>query len=326
EENSALGNGEFNRIFGLDHNFASPDNKWSGKAFYHRSLSPNQKADAFAHGTNVNFVNNKMQLNWRHEIVGGGYDAQIGFVRRTDYQRIRPQAFYYFFTDKFNINRHGPVATYELVNQNNLGVTDKTFNLRYSVEFLNNSFFDLTYSNQFVYLFNPFDPTGTQQKRLEKGTSYQYNFLEALFFSDNSKKFSYTLRAGFGEYFNGSRIFTSTRLAYRFEPKINLSVTTTYNHFSQNHLDKNVTTWLLSPTVDITFSKSLFWTTYIQYNSQIQNTNINTRLQWRYAPVSDFFLVFTNNSFTGDVGPEARFMIQRRDQAIVAKWTYWLNV
>ena len=326
DQNSDLGNAEFNRLAGLDYNFATPDNRWAGKVFYHRSFSPIQKDQAYSHGASVSFINSKMQLNWRHEAVGAGYDAQMGFVRRRDYQRIRPQAQYYFFTDKFNINRHGPSANYEVIRQGNLGFTDKTLTLRYNVEFLNNAFFDLTFSNNYIYLFSDFDPTGTNRKKLKEGTSYQYNAVEAMYFSDNSKKFSYSLRTGGGEYFNGSRVFVNARMTYRFEPKVSLTMAANYNHFRHDHLTENVSTWLLSPTIDLTLNKSVFWTTYIQYNSQIRNGNVNTRLQWRYAPVSDFFLVFTNNSFIGEAGPEARFMVQRRNQAIVAKWTYWLNV
>ena len=53
-------------------------------------------------------------------------------------------------------------------------------------------------------------------------------------------------------------------------------------------------------------------------NNQINNMNINTRFQWRFAPVSDFFLVYTDN-YTSDA-----FNI--KDRSIVAKLTYWLNL
>jgi len=75
---------------------------------------------------------------------------------------------------------------------------------------------------------------------------------------------------------------------------------------------------LIGPRIDLTFSKSLFMTTFIQYNNQIDNVNINARLQWRFAPVSDFFLVFTDNYDSGN------FAVKNR--AVIAKLTYWLNL
>ena len=43
------------------------------------------------------------------------------------------------------------------------------------------------------------------------------------------------------------------------------------------------------------FTDKLFLFTYIQYNTQINNINLNTRLQWRFMPASDLFIVYTDN-------------------------------
>ena len=45
--------------------------------------------------------------------------------------------------------------------------------------------------------------------------------------------------------------------------------------------------------------------------------NINTRLQWRYKPASDFFLVYTDNYYT--------LPFSVRTRAMVLKFNYWLN-
>ena len=56
----------------------------------------------------------------------------------------------------------------------------------------------------------------------------------------------------------------------------------------------------------------------MQYNNQADNVNLNTRLQWRYKPASDLFIVYTDNYL-----PE-NFMVKTR--ALVLKFTYWWNV
>jgi len=93
------------------------------------------------------------------------------------------------------------------------------------------------------------------------------------------------------------------------------------------HLEETKQTLLIGPRIDYTFSKSLFLTAFVQYNTQAKNTNVNTRLQWRFAPVSDFFIVYTDNYFTGNLDdPSDRFTFQVKNRAIVAKMTYWINV
>ncbi len=80
--------------------------------------------------------------------------------------------------------------------------------------------------------------------------------------------------------------------------------------------------WLIGPRAELSFSRSVFFSTFLQYNTQANNFNINSRLQWRFRPVSDMFLVYTDNYFSDGLfrGP----MVKNR--ALVLKVTYWLNV
>ena len=36
------------------------------------------------------------------------------------------------------------------------------------------------------------------------------------------------------------------------------------------------------------------------FKQAIDNVNLNMRFQWRFAPGSDFFVVYTQNSYPGD--------------------------
>jgi hypothetical protein len=80
---------------------------------------------------------------------------------------------------------------------------------------------------------------------------------------------------------------------------------------------KHTKFWLIGPKLDVTFTDKLFFTTYVQYNEQADNLNINARLQWRYKPVSDLFLVYSDNYFPGSMNVKNR--------AIVLKLSYWFN-
>ena len=77
--------------------------------------------------------------------------------------------------------------------------------------------------------------------------------------------------------------------------------------------------WLISPKFEFTFSKKIFWTTYIQYSSQLEDLGINSRLQYRFAPLSDLYLVYNDNYFTTN-------SIQPRFRSINLKLTYWFNI
>jgi hypothetical protein len=74
---------------------------------------------------------------------------------------------------------------------------------------------------------------------------------------------------------------------------------------------------LIGPRLDITFTNKIFLTTLAQYNNQIDNFNVNVRFQWRYAPVSDLYIVYTGNSYPGD--------FSTKNRGLVIKLSYWLN-
>ena len=76
--------------------------------------------------------------------------------------------------------------------------------------------------------------------------------------------------------------------------------------------------WLVGPRFDLTFRDNLFLTTFVQYNEQADNMNLNARLQWRFKPVSDLFVVYSDNYFPDN--------FEAKSRAIILKLTYWLNL
>lgn len=75
---------------------------------------------------------------------------------------------------------------------------------------------------------------------------------------------------------------------------------------------------LIGPKIELSFTRKLFFTTFIQYNTQLENLNINSRLQWRFRPMSDLFIVYTENYTTYNLGIKNR--------ALAVKFVWWLNL
>ena len=72
---------------------------------------------------------------------------------------------------------------------------------------------------------------------------------------------------------------------------------------------------------DVSFSKDLFLSTYLQYNNQLDNINFNARFQWRFQPLSDIFLVYTDNYFA-----ESPFFLNLKNRSFAFKINYWINI
>ncbi|MDN3203874.1 DUF5916 domain-containing protein [Algoriphagus sediminis] len=318
ESNNLFDPSESNRLLGLEYNLASDDGKWTGKAFYHRTFEPDE-------GESPRTFNAYMlynDLNWRGSIsyldIGEGYNPEVGFVPRTNYKRFNPDIGYNFFPQSNLINRHGPSLEYELFWNEELGTTDRNFNLGYQIQFQSLAQIEFALSNNYIYLFDDFDPTRTGGEPLPAGSDYYANRFQVSFQSDPRKAFNLQLNSEFGEYFTGQIASIRSQLGWRIGYTANISMNFSYNRIRLPEPQNDADLLLVGPRIDLTFTKNLFWTTFIQYNNQIENININTRLQWRFAPVSDFFLVYTDNYFPDTFNSKQR--------SLVLKLNYWLNL
>jgi len=313
------------RVLGADFNFATNNNFFFGKTFVHKSFNADEAGSQIAHGTEINISDRNYGFAWQHEYVGSGYDAEVGFVRRKDYFNINPAAWRTFYPAEgvFNTIDIGVFADY--IWKPDLGKTDHSLGINFGGSFRNSARFEIELSQEYIYLFGDFDPTGTGSEPLKEGTDYSFVNVRGFYSSDRRKPLSFFVSPFVGKYFNGSRAGLRGRIEYRYQPYGSVGISYNYNYFNMPHLPESKQTFLLGPRIDYTFSKKVFLTTFIQYNTQTEKTNINTRLQYRFAPASDLFIVYSDNYFTG-MDPSDRFTTSVLSRALIAKFTYWFNV
>ena len=318
----------YNRVAGFDYNLASADNKWNGRAFYHHSFEKAEVNDPFATGMFLNYSDYKWSVDVFSQYVGDGYNPEAGFVRRTNIRQLASTTTYSWFPEGSPIQSHGPGFDFDMVTNRSEGFLDWDVNLLYNIVFRNNAEFRMRLRRQYTLLLDPFDPSGTDGVELDEGTEYyNYQFIMS-FESDARKKFFYQLRTRSGQFFAGERWNLQGTLTYRYQPKGFASLDFAFNRIVQPEPYTTTNLYLFGPRIDLTLTKTFFVTTFFQYNSQIENINVNTRLQWRFQPVSDFFIVYTDNYFTtsGDADNPQIDAFAPRNRALIFKLTYWFNL
>jgi hypothetical protein len=316
----STGFSRYNRLMGLDYNLASADNTWTGKFFYHQTMTSAEQdnKETFAHGASLVYSKPNLRLEWNHQIVGKNFDAQVGFVPRRNFKQMNPIFAYFFFPKSKIINRFNTYIEVSSIWDDTNRNTDRAIFAGLSFRLQSTGEIAFWWARNYTYLFFPFDPTNTGGQRLAQGTDYTYDSFNYEYTSDQRKNFYLTSTGYFGSYFNGNRANVTGTLNYRLQPYIIFSLDYTYNRLRFPEPYSSANLYLLGPKFDVTFSKSLFLTAYFQYNSQINNININTRFQWRFKPVSDLFVVYTDNYFSDT--------LRVKNRAVVVKLTYWLNI
>ncbi len=324
-----LGGYNFNRVAGIDYNYSFLNNKWTGNLFLHKQFTNESKGNEFAHGYSLIYSTRKLNINWFHQIIGNGYNPALGYVPRNGYKRISPSGAYFFYPKSTIVNNHGPIGDLAFIWDDVYGYTDHELTGGYSVTFQSQAVLDVSYKNTYTFLFNDFDPTNSPQEdnviKLSKATEYTYGNVTLNFVSDPRKAITYQAKAITGQYFNGSRHAVAGVFNYRFQPYGVFSLDLSYNRIKLPKPYTSANIYLVGPRMDLTLSRSVFFTSYFQYNSQYKNVNINTRFQWRFKPVSDLFIVYTDNYFYSfeNAGPYSNFTPKNR--AFVIKLTYWFN-
>jgi hypothetical protein len=312
---------KYNRIIGIDYRLASEDNSWVGKYFLHTSLSPNIKNKNYSGGFSTQYFNRDFSVRLSGVYVGDNYESDLGFLRRTDIFKITPKIERTFWPLESKIQKHSFSITPIFIWKPDLNFKNSDYAImsRWQASFRNTGELTMEVSNRFTYLFGEFDPTGTPDAiRLPKDSGYTYTTFSVGYRSDKRKTFSYQIEPAIGTFFNGKKYSFNANLAWRIQPKFSGSLQINYDKINLPGPYPDASIWLIGPKIDLTFNKSLFWSTFIQYSSQKENIGINTRLQWRFAPLSDLFIVYNDNYYASNFAP--------RFKSLNLKLTYWLNI
>ncbi len=311
----------YNRVIGLDYNLASADNTWTGKFYYHKSFAHNIGDKDGSGGLDLRYNSRYLNFGLRGNFVGEDFRSDLGYIRRDDIVAARPFVEVNFWPKKGKLNSHGfrfgPNAIWKpsMDYQN----TDYAIFTSWQAQFKTQEEISARIFNRFTYLTDPFDPTGTDGGiELPADQGYYYTGYELEFQSDRRRVFSYSLEPGYGDFYNGTRFSFEGDMSLRLQPTVFLSLGMNYNSIQLPEPYESADLWLLSPRINITFNKSVFWSTLVQYSNQLDNLGFNSRLQWRFAPLSDLFLVYNDNYFVNTIVPRSR--------SINLKLTYWLNI
>ncbi len=309
----------YNRTGGLQFNLASRDNFWTGQVFGLTAFTDGTEGGTpFSQGMQLSYNRQRLQLGVEQYFVGDNYIAAAGYVPRTDFFQVNPKMTIRLYPESSSLEQHGITGQMRsFFRPSDFTLTDRDASLGYYLTFHNLSRIDFIVNHNFVMLQQDFDPTNTGLSFLPAGSEYDWTGASVLYRSDIRKLLRYRVAAGFGGYFNGSRRFFEGDINYRYQPYGSVSVFFSYNDLLLPSPWENNSFWLIGPKFDLTFTNTLFFTTFIQYNEQIDNLNINARFQWRYKPVSDLFIVYTDNYF-----PET---MKARNRALVLKMSYWFN-
>ena len=314
----------YNRLVGLDYNLASPDNKYTGRAYFHKSFNPDTQKEDNNNSFGINLERNtrNSSIEFGSSFLGNDFKSDLGFIRRTDIFKINPEYKFKFYPKEKNLNQldisFGLWSTFRP--NDNYRNSDRTFSPALSFVYKSGVRMSLRFYDRLTYLYKDFDPTGLNPNNpIPGGQNYKYTSVKFSYQSDSRKTLNFRIEPDFGQFYTGMKYSIENTLNWRIQPFMNTSLSLNYDHIDLGDDFSSENIWLIRPKIDFTFTKNIFWTSYVQFSSQSENLGINSRFQWRFAPLSDLYIVYNDNYFTNN-------SLAPRLRSLNLKLTYWLNI
>ena len=322
---------DFSKIAGFEFDYRSKDSKLTGKSFLHYSLSPGAPKDAFAYSAKARYRTKEFSLFMGLDGVGKNYIPDMGYVPRLyhdneakdtsiriSYIESRTNGYYrYFLKNNPEIDFVGTELRMKLYTDQNFKYQEHQFDWNLHLAFVNKNSLTLSFSDYSQILFFPFTLDGLDQA-FQEGIYPNQKF--SIEFDTGKRQALYgKAKVAYSGEFMGGKFSLNGAANYRYHQHLVLGFTFSYQElrdFPSTYGDAYFT--LLGSQLELSFSRNLFFTTFLQYNTQAQNINVNSRFNWRFHPLSDLYIVYTSNYYSED--------LSKRNNALVLKINYWLNL
>lgn len=322
---------DYNRNYGAEFTYISEKGNFNNNIKFHTTITDEGEKGNF-YGIGGNYINRRLGTGWTLENIDKTYNAELGFVPRQNnfdaltnktiksgYFFVNPWVYYRFFPKKKDhiLIRHRVRTWHNMYFNSNGDLNDRDNNFAYDFDFRNTSALTIWASNREVnlqfptqFLGDEFTPLPVQNYNFWKGTIY-YN-------SDVRKKFNFSTEISYGDFYNGKIVSLSATGKMRFGHWGSFNINYVYNKIDlpENYGKTDIN--LLKFNGLLSFTNKLFFNNTVQYNSQSTNFSMFSRLQWRYSPLSDIFLIYNQNNETNG--------FNLRNRSIILKVTYRFGV
>lgn len=322
----------YNRVAGAEFDYRSPDGKWSGKTFYHRSFDGEKLENNAAWDIKMRYKTAKFNTFFGVDAADENYLTDMGFVprlyhrnpwsdtlARVAYRQFRANGWYRIFPEDktYKIDYFGFEWSGNLYTQPDLIYQEHNLQLTVAAQWLNQNRLSFAWGNYAPVLFYPFEIDGLDlavPAGLYRGRGIETEFQTGL-----RGNFFGRAKIRYGGEYGGRKLSLGGELFYRSPP---------WGLFAVNVSRESLTDFpdefgaadftLIGSKIEVSFNRNFSLTGFLQYNTQLDNFNINTRLHWRLKALSDLFIIYTDN-YTAE-------SLNVKNRALVVKFSYRIGI
>ena len=220
--------------------------------------------------------------------IGRAFNPEMGFIRRRGiYQTYATVGFYRRQANAL-LNELNPFVEVDYITNPQSVLETRMGTAGLVTSFIDGSRLTLKFSDRLERLFDSFNVLGAQNV-----SSGLYKFREGSldFSSSRGRKLSTVVSLSGGGYYGGTR--RTIRFGGLWKPNYHFSfdLSAQFNRIDLGSDPFNAEVY--SGRVEYAYSTTLFGSGFIQYNGITEELITNVRVNFIHAPLSDFFIVYT---------------------------------
>ena len=308
----------YNRTGGVDAKFLLFGNL-NLRGYYAKTWSPGVAGDNAAFGGRLTYANNWFNVYAGHGVTERNFNAEVGFVTRTDDQPTlvqlnltpRPHVLNIRELDLGGLWGHDPDTADKLISQEIAANVRVLFNDGAEIDSVPA---DLFYQNlsQPLHLYKDISiPRG----------SYRFVTHSVSYTSAGNRRVTYSALFQFGTYYTGTLKIGTMTAQYRPNPHLTLAVNNTLNVFRLPQGNFNIE--LAGLQVSYAFTRFLNLTTFLQADTaQEQAASANIRLRYTFRPDSDLYVIYNVGTRFQSLVPGNPLPVREQKFAIKATYSW----
>jgi hypothetical protein len=294
----AAGSGS-NTVVGVDGNFFLFTNV-TANGYYARSDSPGVSGRASSYRGTFEFAGDRYGFSGEHLLIGENFDAQTGYVRRTDFRRTFGEARFSPRPARRNlVRKYNFIGSLDYVtNARRTELQNRQVRGLFQTDFQSSDQFSLEYTREYELVPRSFT---ISPGVVVPAAGYSSQNLRTTYSLGQQRLLSGRVALGYGTFYDGTRTEASYngRIGivpqFAFEPSLSLNwVDLPYGEFSATLLNSRL---ILTPTPRMMVSS------LIQFNPAANTVSSSVRLRWEYRPGSELFVVYSDGRSTLDSQP-----------------------
>jgi hypothetical protein len=285
-----------NTVIGADANFFLFTNV-TANGYYARSDTTGVDGGTSTYRGTFEYAGDRYGISGEHLLIGERFDAQTGYVRRTDFRRSFGEMRFSPRPGRRNmVRKYNFVGNIDYItNAAATEVQNRQVTGRFQTDFQSSDQFAVEYSREYELVPRSFN-IATDVAVPAGGYSWQN--VRASYNLGQQRPVSGRLALGRGTFYDGTRTEASYNGRIGIVPQFAVEPSLSFNWVSLPFGDFSAT--LINSRFILTPTPRMGVSSLVQFNASAHTISSSVRLRWEYLPGSELFVVYSDGRNTLD--------------------------